>query len=125
MGEGRKIIDAKEDSPEIIMDFDNRLLKITGSSYPEDAVKVYRDVINWLMENASKFDSLTCEFDYKILSSASNRQVYEILVILDNMYKKGKDVRVKWFYNDYDEDMYSEGVSYKDSFDLPIELIEK
>ena len=121
----KTIIEETEDSPSILMDLDTKRLVMEGPSFPEDAVETYKPVLHWLSENYDKIDKLECIFDYTILSSASNKMVFEILVKLEDMHKNGKDILVKWFYASYDEDMHDEGKGFSDNLKIPFELIEK
>lgn len=118
-------IEEREDSPGVLMDLDKKQIIIEGPSFPEDAVEIYKPVLKWLSENEESLDKVNCIFDYTILSSASNKMVFEILVKLENMKQSGKDVSVKWFYSSYDEDMLDEGKGFKDNLDIPFEIIEK
>lgn len=124
--EGNRIIyEGSEDCPAILMDLDNKRLVIEGASFPEDAVEVYRPVIKWLSENETKLDMLECVFDYSILSSASNKMVFELFVKLESFHLKGKEISVKWYYASYDEDMYDEGKGFKDTLKINFQLMEK
>jgi len=119
-------IEQSEDSPNVILNPNKPEIILKGSSFPEDAVEFYSPVINWLNENENNFNNtLVCEFNYSILSSASNKMVFEILLKLEKLKEKGKDIYVKWFYSGYDEDMYDEGRGFKDSMNLRFDLIEK
>jgi len=119
-------IEPSEDTPTIILDINKPEIILKGSSFPEDAVEFYAPVIKWLNDNEADFvNTLTCEFNYSILSSASNKMVFEILLKLEKLKEKGKDVYVKWMYSGYDEDMYDEGRGFKDSMNLKFDLIEK
>jgi len=89
--EGNKIIyEGTEDSPAILMDLDGQKLIIEGASFPEDAVVVYEPVIKWLIENENKIEQLDTIFDFTILSSASNKMVFEIILKLEKLTQKGK-----------------------------------
>jgi hypothetical protein len=121
----KTIIEETDDSPAVLMDLDTKQLIFEGPSFPEDAVETYKPIIDWLNSNNDKIDKLECIFDYTILSSASNKMVFEILVKLENMYKQGKDIHVKWFYASYDEDMKDEGKGFKENLKIPFELVEK
>ncbi len=119
-------IEPSEDTPTIIMNPNKPEIVLKGSSFPEDAIQFYSPVLEWLDEMEGKFDdTLVCEFNYSILSSASNKMVFEILLKLEKMSEKGKDVQVKWMYSGYDEDMYDEGRGFKESMNLKFDLIEK
>lgn len=121
----KTIIEETEDSPAILMDLDSEKLIFEGPSFPEDAVELYKPVINWLGDNFNLLNKLECIFDYSILSSASNKMVFEILIKFEEMIKSGKNVLVKWYYASYDEDMHDEGKGFKDNLKVPFELIEK
>lgn len=119
-------IDPSEDTPTVIMDPNKPEIVLKGSSFPEDAIQFYSPIITWLNDIGDKLNKpLVCEFNYSILSSASNKMVFEILLKLEKLAEKGKDVRVKWMYSGYDEDMYDEGRGFKESMKLKFDLIEK
>lgn len=118
-------IEEGEDSPGVLLDLDNQKIIIEGPSFPEDAVEVYSPVIKWLSENSEMISKLECVFDYTILSSASNKMVFEILVRLEEIQARGADILVKWFYSSYDEDMLDEGTGFRDNLKVPFEIIEK
>ena len=119
------VIPMTEDSPEIRFDLKNENIKILGPSFPENPIDFYGQILKWIESNESYFKNLTIEFDYSILSSASNKMVFELFIKLEQLLKKGINVKVKWFYSSYDEDMYEEGKSFKYSMKIPVELIEK
>jgi len=119
------IIEETEDSPQIILDQDNFLLKISGPSFPEDAYETFQPVIRWI--NAIKEDvvKLTCEFDFSILSSASNKLMFEVLIKLEDMYQEGKDIIIFWYHDDFDEDMQEEGESFAQTMHVPFKFMPK
>lgn len=119
------VIPMTEDSPEIRFDLKNENIKILGPSFPENPIDFYGQILKWIESNENYFKNLTIEFDYSILSSASNKMVFELFIKLEQLLKKGINVKVKWFYSSYDEDMYEEGKSFKYSMKIPVELIEK
>jgi len=124
--EGNKIIyEGTEDSPAILMDLDGQKLIIEGASFPEDAVVVYEPVIKWLIENENKIEQLDTIFDFTILSSASNKMVFEIILKLEKLTQKGKKISIKWYYATYDEDMYDEGRGFKETLKINMELVAK
>jgi len=118
-------IEETEDSPGILLDLDKQQIIVEGPSFPEDAVEIYKPVVKWLSDNSKLFSKLEIIFDYTILSSASNKMVFEILVRLEEMNARGTDILVKWFYSSYDEDMLDEGSGFKDNLKVPFEIIEK
>jgi hypothetical protein len=119
------VIPMTEDSPEVRLDQKNWTIRIFGPSFPEDPVEFYSQILKWIDINQNRFDKIVVEFDYSILSSASNKMVFELFIKFEELIQKGKEVIVKWYYDKYDEDMYDEGRSFKNSMKVPVELIEK
>ena len=118
-------IDQTEDSPEIILDRENYILKLSGPSFPEDAYETFQPVTRWLNAIKDEVVSLTCEFDFSILSSASNKLLFEILLKLEDLYQNGKDIAIFWYHDDFDEDMQEEGESFAQAVHVPFKFIAK
>jgi hypothetical protein len=119
------IFEQTEDSPEIILDQEKFLLKISGPSFPEDAFQTYQPVIRWINSIKNETMKLTCEFDFSILSSASNKLMFEVLIKLEEMYQEGKDIIIFWYHDDFDEDMQEEGESFAQTVHVPFKFIPK
>ncbi len=119
-------VEATEDTPKLILNPHKKTVLIEGSSFPEDAVEFYSYVIQWVVEHTKKFEGqFKCVFDYTILSSASNKMVFEILLKLEKLKQNGKDILVEWKYSSFDEDMYDEGKGFKDTLTLVFNIIKK
>jgi hypothetical protein len=127
MSDNTKIIKIpeSEDSPEIILDSENFILKISGPSFPEDAFETYQPVMKWFKSIKDDMMKLTCEFDFSILSSASNKMLFELLLKLEDLYQNGKDIAIFWYHDDFDEDMQEEGESFAQTVHIPFKFITK
>lgn len=124
--DGNFLIAAKDDTPEIIISDDNTYLKISGPSFPENANEFYTPIIKKAIDiKPDDTQLLTCEFNFSILSSASNKMIYEMLTKLEKIHQQGKPILIRWFYDTFDEDMLEEGEGFKESLNLDFELIEK
>ena len=119
------VIPMTDDSPEVRLDLKNNTIRIFGPSFPENPIEFYGQILKWIELNENALKNLTIEFDYSILSSASNKMVFELFIKFEQLINKGIDVKVKWYYSSYDEDMYDEGKNFKNSMKVPVELIEK
>ena len=64
-------------------------------------------------------------FDFIILSSASYRAIYDILVKLNDLYNKGNDLFIVWYYDKSDEDMLEIADDFKESISMPFKVIAK
>ena len=113
-----------EDTPEIILDADNKVMEISGRSLPEDVATFYEPIVSWLEEYAKDPDEETV-FSFKLdyFNTASSKVILDILVIFEEMIEEGNPVKVLWFYDQEDEDMMAAGLEYSDMVDVPIEMI--
>lgn len=118
------IIDGTEDTPKVIFDPENKIYEISGRSLPEDVVTFFQPVLDWLdelRENPKK----EIEFDIKLeyFNTASSKQILDIFLMLDEMYKEGSRVRVNWYYSELDEDLGEAGEEYSELVEVPFNLI--
>ncbi len=118
------IIESKGDTPKIHFDKQNSSFEIAGCSLPEDSNSFYRPVLEWL--NAFESDPLSAfifNFKLEYFNTSSSKVFLDILTILENIRKAGNDVKIKWFYDEDDEDMEMAGEEYDNLIDVPFELI--
>lgn len=119
------IIDRTAKTPQIILDPINHNYEISGRSLPENVVKTYEPVLNWIDQNVGKInDSIVFIFRVDYLNSASAKMISLILTKLEEFYKSGSNIEVKWYYNYDDDDIQSEGEIYAKLKKIPIHLIE-
>jgi len=113
-----------EDTPEVIMDADNNIMEISGRSLPEDVATFYEPVITWLEEYTKNPDDETIfTFKLEYFNTATSKVILDILVMFEEMIEEGHAVKVKWYYDEEDEDMQAAGEEYSDMVDVPIEMI--
>ena len=116
-------IEMTDESPHIFLDAENSIFKIEGPSYPEDSYDVYSVVIDWIRKLDGNLKSkLNCDFNFKVLSSASHKMIYEIFIGLENLHKKSNNVVVNWYYLKFDEDMFEIGEDFSDTVDVPFKF---
>ena len=117
-------IQGTDDTPGIILDADNKIFQISGRSMPEDVTAFYEPLLMWLEEYAEVVDSkIIFEFKLEYFNTASSKLLLDVLMKLEEMFEDGKEVSVKWYFPDDDEDMEEAGEEYADIVDVPIELV--
>ncbi len=116
-------IEAKEDTPRVVFDPENNIFEISGRSLPEDAALFYEPIMDWL-NNYSKNPNKVTEMHIKLnyFNTASSKLLLDILMILEEMVEEKKSCKVKWFYDEEDEDMEEAGEEYSELVDVPFEL---
>ncbi len=113
-----------DDTPNVILDTENEILEISGRSLPEDVTAFFEPILNWLDEYSEEPNEKTV-FSFKLVyfNTASSKLILDILMKLEEMHEDGKDVLVKWFFPDDDEDMEEAGEEYADIVNVPFEQI--
>jgi len=119
------IISATEDTPGIRLDAANDIFELSGRSLPEDVVKFYKPILDWLDEYAQSPNANTV-FNFKLsyFNTASSKIILDILMKLEGMHDAGKNISIKWHYPSDDEDMMEAGEEYADIVSIPIEMVE-
>jgi hypothetical protein len=126
-------IQETEFTPEIIFDIETRKLSFRGVSRPEDVFKFYQPAINWLKEldqdvlthTNAKYNtpSLHIIFHLSYFNSASSKMLLQILEIMKKIQNKGIEIKVDWYYDESDEQMYDDGMDLSESIDIPFNFI--
>lgn len=113
-----------DDTPTVILDADNDIFEISGRSLPEDVTAFYDPILNWLDEYATSPNAKTV-FTFKLVyfNTASSKLLLDILMKLEEMHEDDKDILVKWYYPEDDEDMQEAGEEYADIVDIPFEQV--
>ncbi len=117
-------IQGTDDTPTIVLDVQNDVYQILGRSLPEDVGAFYDPILEWLNEFAkSSIDKMTFGFKLEYFNTASSKLLLDILLKLEEMFENGKEILVKWYYPEDDEDMEEAGEEYADIVDVPFEQI--
>lgn len=113
-----------DDTPTVILDTAADIFEISGRSLPEDVTAFYDPIINWLEEYATNPNAKTV-FTFKLVyfNTASSKLLLDILMKLEQIHEEGKEVLVRWFYPEDDEDMQEAGEEYADIVDVPFEQV--
>lgn len=113
-----------DDTPNVILDAESAIFEISGRSLPEDVTSFYEPILNWLDEYADSANEKTV-FTFKLVyfNTASSKLLLDILMKLEELYENGKDILIKWYFPDDDEDMEEAGEEYADIVDVPFEMV--
>lgn len=124
------IIESTEISPKVVFEPEKPFFEISGESRPENVRKFYEPIIEWLNDfgNAliSKQDQnqYTFNFRFEYFNSSSAKFIMDILKKLEDIYTKGINMEIKWYYDEGDEDMQETGEEFSKIIDVPFEYIE-
>ena len=117
-------IQGTDDTPAVILDAENEIYQLEGRSLPEDVISFYDPILDWLGD-FSESDKSNMVFGFKLeyFNTASSKLLLDILLKLEEMAENGKEILVKWYFPEDDEDMEEAGEEYADIVDVPFEQI--
>lgn len=117
-------VDTEELTPLVEFKVDGNL-RIEGRSYPENPVKFFEPLINWLKEyktNPPASIIMTLRLEY-FNTSTSKIVLFMLKIIEDVHYQYKIPVNIVWQFNKNDEDMFESGKDYQSLIDLPFEFV--
>lgn len=100
------------------------LIKIEGRSMPENVLKFYGQVKEWVesyVNNPAKYTKI--EFSLNYTNSSSNKQINDLLKILNRKFQEGFDMKITWTYEDGDDSALEVGNDLESMVDIPFEYI--
>lgn len=118
------VLEATNLTPEIKFDAEQGLFELKGRSIPENSLEFYQPLYEWLdnyLKNPNDKTVVTVQFDY--FNTSSSKCILDILKRIDRLEDMDKDVLIKWYYDENDEDMMEAGEDYSDLLEAPFELL--
>ncbi|PCJ84384.1 MAG: hypothetical protein COA57_09295 [Flavobacteriales bacterium] len=118
-------IEESKNGPQILFDPEANNYSVTGRSFPENAIKFYEPVFDWL-ESFSPPPNAELNFNFELyyISSSSLISLLEVLRKINNFKINGTSIKINWRYDDDDDDMRKIGEDFMNVLGLPFEFIE-
>jgi cellulose synthase/poly-beta-1,6-N-acetylglucosamine synthase-like glycosyltransferase len=117
-------IEATKSSPQIDFNLETNTLKISGQSYPENAMKFYNPIFIWLDEYLKDIkEEVLVEIKIIYLNTSSSKCMFDIFEKLNNAYLNGVLVKLHWYYKDGNRNMMECGEELVEDVDFPFEII--
>ncbi len=110
-------------SPKIQFDPDKNTFLIAGESYPENSFSFYKSVFEWFENEFPKLERMEFHLKVSYMNSSSVKCILDIMTILDDAYKEGKDVKIKWFCEDENSRSLELAEDFKEGLELPFKVL--
>ncbi|MCD4792190.1 MAG: DUF1987 domain-containing protein [Bacteroidales bacterium] len=111
-------------TPLINLNIKDSIFQIKGPSFSENIVEVLNPIIDWIENCIPNLENeLICELYFTVLNSASHKKIFQILIKLNAFLDNGKVIKVKWYYDEDDEDIMEMGEDLVELINIPFELI--
>jgi hypothetical protein len=117
------IIEQTEESLSVTLK--DGLIEFAGRSIPEDPVKRFEPIVDWVKEYAQNPNAKTeINLRFEYLNTSSSKHILSILEILDKVYDEDHSMVINWSYEVGDDDMYELGKFYETIIKIPINFYE-
>lgn len=119
-------IEATKSSPLVKHDVESNTLEIKGECYPENAVKFFAPVFEWLDNEAKKTENppLTVNLNISYFNSSTSKALMNFFDILEEAYDRGKEIIVNWIYVEENETAEECGEEFEEDLkNLPFNLV--
>lgn len=126
------IIEPTANSPRIVLDPEMSNFEFSGESRPENVRKFYLPVLEWLeaytasqegLQDDQRTSGLQCQFNFEYFNSTSAKYILDIFKSLNALHALGLELKIKWFYEEDDEDMLEVGQEMSRMSKLTFEYI--
>lgn len=112
-------------TPEVLLNYSDGKFRMEGRSIPEDPAEFYEEIINNLNDYYNDPKPLTTiELKLEYVNSGSSKWLIDIFRLIKTNYDKGFQCKVLWYYDADDESIQELGQHYKQTFQIPFDLIK-
>jgi len=112
------------DTPAVYFDPDKGIFKMFGRSLPENSLKFWTPIL-YHLEKGVTSSTLDVRVKMEYYNTSSSKCVFDLFRVFKSIEDKGVQLSIRWYYEEYDEDMLEAGEDYKNLLNLPIKFIEE
>ena len=118
-------IEETPNSPFVNLSVEECIFEIKGNSFSDNLSEIYDKVIDWIDNEMPKINcTLECKFNFYVFNSVTYKNILLIMTKFSELLKKGKEIKVIWYYDKEDEDSLAVGEDIKELFNFPVQIIE-
>jgi hypothetical protein len=119
------IFEYTENTPEIILDQENNVFKISGRSIVENAHEFYEPVLQWFKDYFKQPNESTELILYlEYLNSSSSLQIMKIISLFEHNNTETNHLKIVWISDKEDELSKERGEELMNITNIYFELIE-
>ncbi len=126
------IIESTSNSPKVLYDPKTSRFEISGESRPENASVFYKPVLEWVQEletfltsnNSQSNTPFEFNFRFDYFNSTSAKFILDFCKKLGQLHAQGKQIVIRWHYEEDDEDMLEVGREMSRMAKIPFEYTE-
>ena len=116
---------ATRTTPGVDVNMDEGLLRLFGRSSPENSVGFYTPILDALKEESTDLSKLDVDIRLEYFNTSSSKCLYDVFKQLKRIETSGTDLKINWYYEPMDEDMFEAGEDYSEMFELEFNFVEE
>ncbi len=118
----RLSIKGTDSTPEISFDPLKGVFIIEGRSFSENAADFFHPIVLWLEKYAEiPLEETHLSINMDLINTTSIKFLLSLFAILEEMKRKGKSIKVTWWYHEDDDETKEIGESLNSMTDLKFE----
>ena len=110
-------------TPLVHFDTESFILRIEGKMIPENVEDTFTPINHWIGEYLNENNKLHLLFRLYYYNTSSARQFFLMYKKLDTFFKAGKDVHVRWEFEDGDEDSMNDAEEFLTGVSFPFQIV--
>ena len=115
----------KDSLPGIIFENETGKFQIYGESFPEDAYEFFNPIFNWMDEYIENpHETTILDFQLSYFNTVSAKNFLHIMTQMEKLTSTGHNAKIRWFYNNGDEDMIEAGEEFESIVNVDFEMIQ-
>lgn len=116
------ILEHQLDTPYVFLE--KGLIKMEGCMMPENVLIFFKSIDKWIknyLKNPCDFTKIDLKFSY--LNSCSTKHLCDMLMLFNQQYLNGYDMKIYWTFEDEDDTVQEIGDDLESMLDIPFEFI--
>ena len=118
------LIEHGKNTPQISGDSTSGLLKIEGSSFPENVKKFYDPINTWLESISQNSDKIVIDCKFYYMASSSIIALLKTLKYAVGLFESS-NISIKWRYEEDDDDIRKIGEDFSYLLGIEFEFVEE
>ena len=114
---------ATGNTPGIEADWALGRLRLLGDSYPENSFDFFQPLVVWLEAYLSTARPLIVEVGLAYLNTSSVRVMMDLLDMLEESFRQGREIRLTWFFEPGNERVAGLAEEFQEDCSFPYQVV--
>lgn len=119
------IIRETSKTPSVKFDAESGLFEIKGKSIPENSTGFYKPLFEYLERySAAPAQRTVLSVRLEYFNTSSSNRIHSLFKRFEKIYLGNRDVLIRWYCENGDENMRDAGKDFKTILQVPFEIVE-